>query len=488
MNEESHAAHAAHRERNLPPVAPPGVRQLCLALLIVMTSAHAFYGAASVGNRAADFEYFYKASRWLLEHGNIDARYDLLPDGTRVPRGGIEWYLPFVPRVYTAISWMPMRLAGTLWLLTNIVVFFGILRLLGRYLSGLPPQDWMVTQLLPVFFLALFWHWEFRLNQINALTLLLLLGGFVQWQQGRKVLPGVWLGLAVLLKLTPLLVVVWFALKREFRVVAVALGVFIVAGPLADVVVFRPDYVGEVYRNWVHHAIERGSHTGLILDQREMDWRNQGLGAVLSRWLHPTDYNTHFDNDPRIRYAHDPRYLNLVHLPRETIVVIVTAIAALSGLGLLWIARRPAAQCSAWQLRLEWALFVMAMLWFMPVMRRYHLVWMLPAVSLLAACVHHLTPQARWSRLATAAVLVVFVAQVSVISRMIWDTHIVEASGAFLALLPVVALPIVILIVRLARRPDLLPEDPFVHSVPAGRTQRRRLPRETLPAAAPAHA
>src|SRR5690606_34787872 len=133
MNEESHAAHAAHRERNLPPVAPPGVRQLCLALLIVMTSAHAFYGAASVGNRAADFEYFYKASRWLLEHGNIDARYDLLPDGTRVPRGGIEWYLPFVPRVYTAISWMPMRLAGTLWLLTNIVVFFGILRLLGRY-------------------------------------------------------------------------------------------------------------------------------------------------------------------------------------------------------------------------------------------------------------------------------------------------------------------------------------------------------------------
>jgi hypothetical protein len=451
----------------MPPVASPEIRRLCLFLLCVIVSQMVLLGAASIGNGAADFEYFYKASRWLLDHGNLDARYDVLPMGGTEARGGIEWYLPFVPRLFTMITWMPLRLAGTLWLATNLVVFYCVLRLIAKYLTGLPAQDWAVTQLVPVFFLALFWHWEFRLNQINNLTLLLVLAGFVQWQRGAKVLPGFWLGFAVLLKLTPMLLVVWFGLKRQYTIVAVALATAVCAGPLADLVVFGPDYAVDSYRNWFHTAVERGSHRGLVLDQREMDWRNQGLGAVASRWLHATDYNTHFDNDPRIKYAENPKFINVLNVPRAMVANIVMVLVGATGLGLLWLARRPARDCSAWQLRLEWALFVMAMLWFMPVMRRYHLVWALPSVSVLAACIHHMTPKVWWSRLALVAILCLCSTQIAILTRTLLDTHIVEASGAFLLALPIVALPMVILIMRLKANPELMPADVFVESVPA---------------------
>lgn len=474
----------------LPPVATPGLRKFCLLALCAIAVQMAWFGASSIGNQAADFEYFYKGSHWLLEHGTRDPRYDILPNGQREARGGIEWYLPFVPRLYTVISWMPLRVAGTLWLAANLTVFFCLVRLIGRKLTGLPPQDWPVTQLVPVLVLALFWHWEFRLNQINNLTLLLLVGGFVQWQAGRKVLPGLWLGLAVLLKLTPMLLMVWYALKREFRVVAVALLTVVLAGPVSDVIAFGPGYAGQWYRGWFQTAVEKGSHRELILNQREMDWRNQGLGAVACHWLHSTNYATHFDNDPRIRYPDNPKTMNIVDLPLPVVAAIVMAIVAASGLGLLWLARRPAGRCSPWQLRLEFALFVMAMLWFMPVMRRYHLIWMLPSVSVLGACIHHMTLNRRWSRWALAAVGFVFAAEVAIISRTMFNTHIVEASGAFLLGLPVIALPMIVLIIRLARDPMLMPEDVYVTSAPARRAHRpvRRPPADVpLPATA-AHA
>ena len=119
----------------------------------------------------------------------------------------------------TLVAWLPQKQAGLVWLVLNVAAMFATLRLVGRHLVSLPPQDWPVTQLVPFFVLFLFWWWEFRLNQINNLTLLLLLGGFVCWQRGQHRASGLWLGLAVLIKVTPALLLVWFALKRQYRVV-----------------------------------------------------------------------------------------------------------------------------------------------------------------------------------------------------------------------------------------------------------------------------
>jgi hypothetical protein len=58
-----------------------------------------------------------------------------------------------------------------------------------------------------------------------------------------------------------------------------------------------------------------------------------------------------------------------------------------------------------WALRVEWALFVTAMLWFMPVMRSYHVIWAYPLVALLAGAIHHHGVAHWWSLIAWAALL-----------------------------------------------------------------------------------
>ncbi len=441
----------------VPPLAPPGVRRLCLSILVLLAALFAGTGAVAIYREAADFEYFYKGSRWLLEHGTRDANYDRLADGTRVARGGIEWYLPFVPRIFTLISWAPLRTAGYIWLACNVLAFFATIRLLGRNLNGLPPQDWPVTTLVPVILTAFFWYWEFRLNQINTLTLLLLTASFVLWQRRRFTIAGFWLGLATLLKLTPGLLIGWFALKRQWRTTLAALATVVLAGPVSDAIALGPGYAAEWYGAWVRTTLIGSSSRALVLQQREMDWRNQSLAAVLSRWLSPTNYATHFDNDPRIRMSDPPATMNIVALDRRQVARIVTIVTAVSLIALAILARRPAASPPLWQLRIEWALVLLAMLWLMPVMRRYHLIWTTPAVVVIAGAVHYLGRRSRTAWLAVGCVLVTLLLQLALLARPLLDTHAVEAGGLMLAVVPTLALPLVALHWRLGRVPHRLP-------------------------------
>ncbi|MFQ6048973.1 MAG: glycosyltransferase family 87 protein [Phycisphaerae bacterium] len=441
----------------------------------------AILGGQRIARREADFQYFYNAGAVLLERGELDSGCDRWPDGRIERRGTISWYLPFVSRYMTLFAWLPFEVAGAVWLTLNLIAFLALPVLIGRHLMGLPPQDWPVTLLVPVLLLMFFWHWEFRLNQIDVLTLLLIVASFVQWQQRRPNLAGFWLGLAALIKVTPMLMVVWFGLKRQYRTVGVALLTVVLAGPVADLIVFRPAYALDAYRQWFQTAVVRSSQRGLVLNQLEMDWRNQGVGAVASRWLHPTNYALHFDNDPRIKTRRRLATMNVAELPRAQVATIVLAMTGLSVAGLLWLTRRPARDLNLWQLRAEWALVLLAMLWLMPVLRRYHLVMMLPATALLGSAVHYARRRGRWIKLASTCLAVTLTAQLAILTRELpesgllrhldrllgpervqalsnaLDLGIVEASGALLLTVVSVAVPLVALLRWLARQPDAIP-------------------------------
>ncbi len=429
--------------------ASPRLRLLCLILLV---GGGAWFGSAGyrmIRAGAPDFEYFYKSGRYLLTRGALDPGYDIV-GGQVVERGTLEWYWPFVPRVMTLFALLPQSKAGYVWLGLNLLAMFATWRLIGQHVVEWPRGDWPVASVLPVLCLAAYWLWEFRLNQINNFTLLLMVGSFVCWQRGRPATAGLWLGLAVLLKLTPGLLVLWFALKRQFRVVAVAVLTVVLAGPVADLVALGPGLTGDAYRRWLHDAVLTGSQAGLVREQCEMDWRNQGLGAVLSRWLHPTNYNTHFDNDPRVDASYGQeaaRTLNVVSWPLATVEHVVVAVVLVTLGALIWLARRSARTLTAVQLRSEWALFLLAMLWLMPVMRRYHMIWATPAAYLLLAEAYRLGWRERWSKLALACVGVLAVSPLTLLFRPL------EAGGTVLAAVLVLALPLLLLRCRRTRAP-----------------------------------
>ncbi|MEW6250758.1 MAG: glycosyltransferase family 87 protein [Planctomycetota bacterium] len=460
------------------PAAPRWARGVAALALLAFAYFLFRMGGLHIDNRDPDFEYFYKAGAHLRAHGGLDPGYDVIAGAVEY-RGTLDWYLPAVPRLMTLFAALPFRMAGHVWLLLNLAAFFATARLIGRELSGLPPRDWFVTQLGPVLLLGAYWTWEFRLNQINNFTLLLMVGSFVSWQRGHRTAAGFWLALATLLKVAPGLLILWFALKREFRVVAAALLTLALAGPFADAAALGPTRAADAYRGWWRRAVNSGSHTGLVLDQIETDWRNQGLGVVLSRWLHPTSYSTRFDNDPRIQaklaamQPEPPRFLNVVDLPRTAVARVTRLIAGISLVALFWLARRPARRLTLWQLRLEWALFILALLWFMPVLRRYHFIWAFPALAVLGGAIHYASLRSGWGRLALACIGLSVVLQLPMLSTTARDLgaadvaaalRALEAAGVLLFAVVVLALAIVPLLIRLGRAPDWLEAPPHPHA------------------------
>ncbi len=427
--------------------APRAIRAAAALALACVLGFFVLHAGRMILGHLPDFEYFYAAGRALLERGDLDPGYDRAADGTLTRRGSLDWYLPFAHRVMTLLAWMPFEPAGFTWLALNVVATLAMLRLLGR-LVGSAPGDWPVTQLLPFVLLIAYWAREYRQNQVDNLTLLLIVASFAVWERGRPGVAGLWLGLATLLKVTPALLIVWFALKRQFRTVGVAVLTIALAGPLSDALVFGPARTSDIYAGWFREAIRGGSHAALITAQREVDWRNQGLGVVLARWLMPVSWATHFDNDPRlVKFDARPRYLNVAHWPAPRVALLATGLLAASLLGLVWLARRPAAALSPWHIRYEWALFTLAMLWFMPVMRQYHVIWATPALALLGPGLRQLGPRHAWSMTALLAVAAVAAAQVGLMKSWLW----MQAGGVTQASVVVLAVPLVTMLRLLAR-------------------------------------
>jgi len=419
------------------------LRAASTALLVLAGAWFGFSGYRTIRVGAPDFEYFYKAGRHLYKHGTLDPGYDIIR-GRVVPRGTLDWYWPCVSRFMTPLAGLRQNTAGYIWLALNLAAMVATWRLIGRHLVGRSEHTWPVALVIPVVCGMAWWVWEFRLNQINNFTMLFVVGSFVCWQRGRPWAAGLWAGLAVLLKLTPALLVLWYALKRQYRTAAAAGLTIVLAGPVADVIALGPDLTRDAYRAWLHEAVTTGSQAGLVRTQREMDWRNQALGAVLCRWLHPTNYATHFDNDPRVhvRYGEDAvRTLNAAALPLATVEKVVNAAVVASLLGLLWVARRPASRMSTWQLRCEWAVFLLAMLWLMPVLRRYHLIWITPAVALLWDRIRQTGLRSGWSKLALLCLALAAAAQLTLVNR-VW-----EAAGSVLLSIPILAFPLILVAV-----------------------------------------
>ncbi len=449
----------------MPRTAPNAVRGVCYVLLGLLCVWLGQIGGLHIQMGDPDFEYFYKAGAWLARHGTLDPGYDLV-NGRPLHRGTLDWYWPFVPRIMSLFALLPYNAAGFVWLGLNLAAMLAILRMLGRNLTGLPPRDWPVTQLVPLLVLVGYWWWEFRLNQIDAFTLLFIVGSFVCWQAGRAWVGGFWLGLAILLKLTPALLLGWFLLKRQYRTVASAALCVVIWGPAADLIVFGPAQAAAAYRSWTSRAVGEGSQRALILNQREMDWRNQSVAAVLCRWLHPTDCRTRFDNDPRLTTAQPSFRIHRAALPLPQVAAIAGGVSLVILAGLAWLMRRPATHLSTWQLRFEWALAVLGMLLLMPVMRRYHLIWGLPAVSLLGAGMHYAGRRSRWTWLALTFIGIVFAGQVLLLGTPAdarsWSPIIpLEAGGTILASVLLLAVPLVLVLIKLARRPDALPPPAF---------------------------
>ncbi len=390
------------------------VARICtvLALLAVAAMLTALYVLAGwYGWKGApDFEFLYRAGLHIRHHAALAPAGDV---------GYLPWYLPAASRMFVGLAMLPGPFAGLAWATLNIVMLVTILRWFGRHFNEAPAGHWYASQLIPFLLTFPYWIYQFRLNQMTVLVLLLCVGSFLLWESGRRTIAGLPLGLAILMKTTPVILIGWLVLKRQWRTAGAAVVTCLLLGPVCDVAAFGASNTLKYYHQWYQAAVRDGSHRHFIIAQQEVDHRNQAVGVTMARVLHPVDCRMHFWNDPRMSTIRSHSFtVNLVDLPLADVADLYGKFALLIVVLLAFVMRRPAKLLNRSQLRLEWAVVLLAMMWFMPVLRLYHYAWAYPLLAML--CSRQLRRQAGISTRLAVAVVVLWVAPMVVLdSRLL---------------------------------------------------------------------
>jgi hypothetical protein len=315
-----------------------------------------------------DFSLFYQAARFWLVHGEP---------------GGLAWYHPFALRAFAPLGWLPSQWAGVLWVGMNLGCLVGVARLWGDR------ARWSRSELVPLLVLGTPWFVEFLVNQFVPPILLLLVLAERDLGRERPLRASLWLGLAILLKLSPAIFLVWLALKRNWRALGGAVAVVLLLGPGLDMLTVGGDRAVDWQWEWYKRVRWSGSAWTVLVAGSQCEYLNHAVVAILRRLLHRTDSTPLFEVDVGGRHdlAGSPP-VNLVDwsIPTVTAVWAVVMLVALAAM--VVVSRRAAWQTSDERLRWEWALYCLAMLWFLPVVREYHYVWAYPLVSLLVGHVH----------------------------------------------------------------------------------------------------
>lgn len=353
-----------------PPGLPFGWRPLLLAgaayavilLIVVVLRAES----------STDFRDFWRTAEHFRTTGEV--RTDL----------GVHNYLPFFVIFMAPWSVLPLPAAIALFTVLSVVLFAASVWMLELLLAGPPGPRPRVALLVAVGLALPYFHATAVLGQVNVLVLFLVVASWLLAAGRREWTAGVALGLAVLVKLLPGLLLLLFLIQRRWRVALAALGVIVVLGlgmPLASL---GPDATlrqhAEFYRGAV---IAHAALTTLTAEKPiKAKYTNNALPIVLRRTLSPVNGDPHEDGRTL--------FVNVAVLPRPFILGayggIMAGLVGVSG----WLALRHArwsAQPTPALLARNHTVFggwVILALLAAPLVWTHYLVLALPALAVLA--------------------------------------------------------------------------------------------------------
>ncbi len=329
-----------------------------------------------------DFPKFHAAGRHILE------------TGTRRPDTLLHRYLPSVDVAWVLPALMPRTAAAVAWYLVNVGVWVGLLRSIGRRLLPMTPEaDRRLVVLSAALLTIVFTLDHLLLGAFHLLMLWLMLEGLARGLAGRHGSAALLLGLAIWLKLLPLLGAGYLLLKRRWAAAVGAVAVALAVDAGLSAAAYGPRAAWAAHVTWWHSRAVGDlnallSAPAYIEQQRD---RNQSLAAVLRRVL------------TRTGEAHEnPMYrrVSVADLPARQLRSVYYVSAATLAIALLILWRRPAAALGSARQSGEIALVILSTLWFSPIVFSYHPTAALPALAAVLG--------SRWerSRLSKAALLV----------------------------------------------------------------------------------
>src|SRR6185295_1346918 len=282
-----------------------GLRKLLFlfALLVVLAG----FGLLFIGN-LIDFPVYYAAGRSLLS-----GRTDFYAPDFALGRVMDYRYPPFFLFAVLPLSLIPYPIAAYLWYLFCAAAVAGCAVIVSRVFEGLRASKTMCVLVA----LAVAQYFVMALHYGNAhVTAVFLLFASLWLFLQRKDLPAaVLISLAITIKLTPALLLPYFALKKRWAFL-VATSLCVIAINLVPSIYFGFRENNHLLRAWYGHVIESQTF------HEDNGPINLSLKGELRRYLSPVDYSQRVDGD--VRYPN----VNVLDASRETTEQLWMAIAA----------------------------------------------------------------------------------------------------------------------------------------------------------------
>ena len=112
------------------------------------------------------------------------------------------------------IATLGERLTAILWFCLNIACIIGTIQIMRRYTA---PQHHIWLWLFPIIFTP-FIH-TLDLGQVTVIMMFIFMLIWHEWHHNRKIVAGMWLALLCWFKVYPAFVVIYFIIKRDWRVI-----------------------------------------------------------------------------------------------------------------------------------------------------------------------------------------------------------------------------------------------------------------------------
>ncbi len=321
-----------------------------LALLIIFLWVNMVRRA--LGGSGSHYQLFTGFSRDLI-FDQINVYLEYPEDHT------ITKYPPFFGLIYAPLVPLPIAIGAAFKFLFDLALALG-----ATYLSVLTvvegPQGrrnlfWLfvITFVLTSGIIGS----NLETGQVNIFIVFFLCLSLFTFRVGRDVLAGLLLGFITAIKITPGLFVLYFAYKREYRMVAGALLGLVICWVLIPPLVFGLDGFFVLTRGWLHDLMPFIAEGTLAEGIGGFRHTNQSLSAAFHRFFTETPAGVH-----RTDF-----YINVTALGYVAAGRIVKVISLAIIVGLVWLSRTPMADRRSLGLAFEYSLVMIATLFISPI-------------------------------------------------------------------------------------------------------------------------
>lgn len=296
-----------------PPLHEPSQMQRAsrIVLILACASALALLGFVFIRN-LVDFPVYYTAGRSLLS-----GRTDLYSPDFALGRVMDYRYPPFFLVALFPLWLLPYSVAAYVWCLLSVIEIAGCVVLVCRTFK-ISKLMWLAIVLVVAQYFVMAVHY----GNAQLLAVFLLFASLYYAHRRKDLAAAILMALAITIKLTPVLLLPYFALKRRWTMLA-AVAVFLAAINIAPSAYFGFRENNQLLMTWYNHVVasqEFHEDNGPI---------NLSLKGELRRYLSDVDYSQRVDGD--VNYP----AVNIASLSRDRVVQAWTIIAAVLFAGVL---------------------------------------------------------------------------------------------------------------------------------------------------------